>query len=219
MALWNNGSFFSYNNLRCREAYSGKKKLILRSSFSGAIGLHFTIWDIHVPLSKNDTLTIAHFKRNMYFSDHVVDNTIAPYDPPVHSQYVQLKTMNQSPVFSIKRVRSSNKQHTLPFREVPTTFRYLVWSLKDLVLLLLVEAAAVAAVLAALTITEAGLVTVAAETRFLITRKSGVHSSVGVGDDVVGEVQELSQVLETRVRQGVVEMAPAFTTIMQFYQL
>ena len=96
-----------------------------------------------------------------------------------------------------------------PFREVPTTFRYLVWSLKDLVLLLLVEAAAVAAVLAALTITEAGLVTIAAETRFLITRKSGVHSSVGVGDDVVGEVQELSQVLETRVRQGVVEMAPA----------
>ena len=91
--------------------------------------------------------------------------------------------------------------------------------MKDLVLLLLVEAAAVAAVLAALTITEAGLVTVAAETRFLITRKSEVHSSVGVGDNVVGEVQELSQVLETRVRQGVVEMAPALTTTMQFYQL
>ena len=112
-----------------------------------------------------------------------------------------------------------NKQRKLPFQEVPTTFRYLVWSLKDLVLLLLVEAAAVAAVLAALTITEAGLVTVAAETRSLITRKSGVHSSVGVGDDVVGEVQELSQVLETRVRQGVVEMAPALTQTTQCYQL
>ena len=107
----------------------------------------------------------------------------------------------------------------LPFQEVPTTFRHLVWSLKDLVLLLLVEAAAVAAVLAALTITEAGLVTVAAETRSLITRKSGVHSSVGVGDDVVGEVQELSQVLETRVRQGVVEMAPTLTSTTRFYQL
>ena len=51
--------------------------------------------------------------------------------------------------------------------------------------------------------------TITAEARSVLTRQSGVHSLVGVGHDVVGQVQELSQVLETRVRQGVVEVAPA----------
>ena len=31
---------------------------------------------------------------------------------------------------------------------------------------------------------------------------------MGVGDDVVGEVEELSQVLETRISESVVEVAP-----------
>ena len=82
-----------------------------------------------------------------------------------------------------------------------------MWSLtgQHLVLLLLLEAAALLAEVAALTV--AAETTALTETS-LLTRKSGVHSLVGVGDDVVGEVEELSQVLETRISESVVEVAP-----------
>ena len=75
-----------------------------------------------------------------------------------------------------------------------------------LVLLLLLEASVVLAHSTALTVTA---VEAALAEASLLTRKSGVHSLVGVGDDVVGEVEELSQVLETRVSEGVVEVAPS----------
>ena len=84
--------------------------------------------------------------------------------------------------------------------------------MKNLVLLrllLLIKTATIVAVLTTLTITtETRLITITVETRSLLTRKSGVHSSVGVRDNVVGEVKELTQILETRISQGVVEMAP-----------
>ena len=84
--------------------------------------------------------------------------------------------------------------------------------MKNLVLLrlLLVKTAAVVAVLTTLTITtETRLVTITVEAGSLLTRKSGVHSSVGVGDNVVRKVEELTEILETRISQGVVEVAPA----------
>ena len=74
-----------------------------------------------------------------------------------------------------------------------------------LVLLLLLETTALLAEVAALTVTAE---TTALTETSLLTRKSGVHSLVGVGDDVVGEVEELSQVLETRISESVVEVAP-----------
>ena len=87
-------------------------------------------------------------------------------------------------------------------------------------LLLSVETAAVVAVLTALTIaSEAGLVTIAVEARTLLTRQSGVHSSVGVGNDVSRQVEELSQVLQTGISQRVVEVAPTMKPQKQPYQL
>ena len=94
--------------------------------------------------------------------------------------------------------------------------------MKNLVLLwlLLVKTAAVVAELTTLTIaTETALLTITTRTRSLLTRKSGVHSSVGVGDNVVREVKELTEVLETRISQGVVEVAPTINPKFQFYQL
>ena len=50
------------------------------------------------------------------------------------------------------------------------------------------------------------IITIMVETRAL--GKNRIHSLVSIWDNVVGEVQVLSKVLEARVRQGVVEMAP-----------
>jgi len=94
--------------------------------------------------------------------------------------------------------------------------------LKNLVLLrlLLVKTAAVVAVLTTLTITtETRLVTITVEAGSLLTRKSGVHSSVGVGDNVVRKVEELTEILETRISQGVVEMAPTINQLSYSHQL
>ena len=62
------------------------------------------------------------------------------------------------------------------------------------------------AVVTETTLTSSAAVTV--ETRSLLTRKSGVYSLVGVGDNISREVEELSEVLETRISKGVVEVAP-----------
>lgn len=94
--------------------------------------------------------------------------------------------------------------------------------MKNLVLLrlLLVKTAAVVAVLTTLTITtETRLVTITVEARSLLTRKSRVHSSVGVGDNVIRKVEELTEILETRISQGVVEVAPTINQWLYFYQL
>ena len=76
---------------------------------------------------------------------------------------------------------------------------------QHLVLLLLLEATALLAEVAALTVTAE---TTALTETSLLTRKSGVHSLVGVGDNISREVEELSEVLETRISKGVVEVAP-----------
>ena len=79
----------------------------------------------------------------------------------------------------------------------------------DFLGLLLVESTAVVAESTALTVTtEASLLSITVETGSLLTRHRGIHSLVSIGDNISRKVEELSEILHTRISQSVVEMAP-----------